>query len=95
MQFDKEASQTRDYWVAENATLRAARPDSSPRKERLFGMTIELLEERAECDACPRVTPGRIIRLAFTLRASGWDRLHNSNCFWEECVYASTCTERF
>jgi len=42
MQFDKEASQTRDYWVAENATLRAARPDSSPRKERLFGMTIKL-----------------------------------------------------
>jgi hypothetical protein len=39
VQFDKEASQTRDYWVAKNATLpraslaqgrqlRAARPDS-------------------------------------------------------------------
>jgi acylphosphatase len=39
-QFDKEASQTRDYRVAKNATLRAARPDSSRRKERLFGMTI-------------------------------------------------------
>ena len=39
VQFDKEANQTRDYWVAENATLRAGRPDSSPRKERLFGMT--------------------------------------------------------
>jgi len=46
MQFDKEASQTRDYWVAENATLRAARPDSSPRKERLFGMTIKLNHDR-------------------------------------------------
>ena len=42
MQFGKEASQTRDYCVAKNATLRAARPDSSPRKERLFGMTIKL-----------------------------------------------------
>jgi hypothetical protein len=42
VQFDKEASQTRDYWVAKNATRRAARPDSSLRKERLFGMTIKL-----------------------------------------------------
>src|SRR5580704_2513568 len=42
VEVDKEASQTRDYWVAKNATLRAARPDSSPRKERLFGMTIRL-----------------------------------------------------
>jgi hypothetical protein len=40
--FDKEASQTRDYCVAKNATLRAARPDSSRRKERLLGMTIKL-----------------------------------------------------
>jgi len=44
-QFDKEASQTRDYWVAKDATLRAARPDSSRRKERLFGMTIKSAEE--------------------------------------------------
>jgi hypothetical protein len=36
VEFDKEASQTRGSWVAKNATLRAARPDSSPRKERLF-----------------------------------------------------------
>jgi hypothetical protein len=44
MQFDREASQTRDYCVARNpwlrsgqaATLRAARPDPSLRKERLF-----------------------------------------------------------
>ena len=47
----KEASQTRNYWVAKNATPRraslaqgglpcAARPDPSLRKERLLGMTI-------------------------------------------------------
>jgi hypothetical protein len=40
VQSDKEASQTRDYCAAKNAALRAARPDSSRRKERLFGMTI-------------------------------------------------------
>jgi hypothetical protein len=42
MQFDREASQTRDYCVAKIATQRAARPDSSLRKERLFGMTMKL-----------------------------------------------------
>jgi hypothetical protein len=42
-QIDKEASQTRDYCVAKNATLRAARPDSSRRKKRLFGMTIKIV----------------------------------------------------
>jgi hypothetical protein len=42
VQFDKEASQTRGYCVAKSATLRAARPDPSLRKERLFRMTIEL-----------------------------------------------------
>lgn len=41
-QLDKEASQTRDYCVAKNATDRAARPDPSPRKERLLRMTIKL-----------------------------------------------------
>jgi hypothetical protein len=40
VKFDMEASQTRGYWIAKNAILRAARPDSSLRKERLFGMTI-------------------------------------------------------
>jgi len=40
--FDKEASQTRGYCVAENATHRAARPDPSLRKERLFRMTTKL-----------------------------------------------------
>ena len=42
VQFDREASQTRDYCVAKIATQRAACPDSSLRKERLFGMTIKL-----------------------------------------------------
>jgi hypothetical protein len=40
-QLYREASQTRDYCVAKIATQRAARPDSSLRKERLFGMTIK------------------------------------------------------
>src|SRR5208282_3398952 len=34
----KEASQTHEYCVAKNATHRAARPDPSLRKERLFRM---------------------------------------------------------
>jgi hypothetical protein len=45
-QFDREASQTRDGCVAENATLRAARPDPSLRKERWLGMTIKLRHYR-------------------------------------------------
>jgi hypothetical protein len=44
--FDKEASQTRDYCVAKNATQRAARLDPSPRKKRLFSMTIKLTHYR-------------------------------------------------
>jgi hypothetical protein len=36
---DREASQTRDYCVAKNATHRAARLDPSLRKERLLRMT--------------------------------------------------------
>ena len=39
MHFVREAIQTRNYGVAKNATLRADRPDSSRRKERLLGMT--------------------------------------------------------
>ena len=39
---DRDASQTRDYCVAKNATHRAARLDPSLRKERLLGMTIEI-----------------------------------------------------
>jgi hypothetical protein len=42
VQFGREASQTRDYCVAKNATHRAARPDPSLRKERLLRMTIKL-----------------------------------------------------
>ena len=49
VQFNKEASRTRDSCVAKSATLRTARPDSlgklgtgsSLRKERLFRMTIK------------------------------------------------------
>jgi hypothetical protein len=41
-QLDKEASQTRDYCAAKSATRRAARPDSSLREERLFGMTSKI-----------------------------------------------------
>src|SRR5437879_13805776 len=40
VQFGKVASQTRDYCVARNATLRAARPDPSLRQEGWFRMTI-------------------------------------------------------
>jgi len=40
-EFDKEAGQTRDYCVAKNATLRAARSDPSLRKRRLLGMKIK------------------------------------------------------
>jgi hypothetical protein len=36
-----DASQTRDYCVAKNATLRAARPDPSRRKKRLLGTTVD------------------------------------------------------
>ena len=42
VQFDREASQTRDYCFAKDATHRAARPDPSLRKERLLGTTIKL-----------------------------------------------------
>jgi hypothetical protein len=42
VQFGKEASQARDYWGTKTATLRAARPDPSLRKERLRRMTIKL-----------------------------------------------------
>jgi hypothetical protein len=42
VQVGREASQRRDCCVAKNATPRAARPDSSRCKERLFGMTSKL-----------------------------------------------------
>jgi hypothetical protein len=46
VQFGKEASQTRDYCVAKNATHRAARPDPSLRKKRLLRMTITTYRPR-------------------------------------------------
>jgi len=42
VQFEKEASQTRHLCVAKGATLGAARPDPSLRKNGLLGMTIKL-----------------------------------------------------
>ena len=48
VQFGKDASQTRDYCVAKNATRRAARPDPSLRKERLFRMTIKVHHHQQE-----------------------------------------------
>jgi len=42
VEFGKEASQTRDYCVVRHATLRAARPDPSLRKERLLKDDIKL-----------------------------------------------------
>jgi hypothetical protein len=48
VQFNREASQTRAYYAAKNATPRAARPDPSLRKERLFRMTIKLHHYRTE-----------------------------------------------
>jgi hypothetical protein len=48
---NREASQTRDYCVAKYATHRAARPDPSPRKERLLGMTVKLSHCPAQAKA--------------------------------------------
>lgn len=42
----KDASQTRDLSVTKNVPVRAARPDSSLREERLFRMTMKILERR-------------------------------------------------
>ena len=56
---DKEASQTRDYCVAKNATRRAARSDPSLRKERLFRMTIELHHCHPAAASC-----GQLLMLA-------------------------------
>jgi hypothetical protein len=49
--FDREASQTRDYCVAKDATHRAARPDPPRRKERLLGMTMKSLT----CEIIPDI----------------------------------------
>src|ERR1700730_16942268 len=59
VQFEKEASQTRDYCVAKNATLRAARPDPSLRKKRLFRMTTHLRHYRVSAlHVCAGVSLG-------------------------------------
>ena len=42
---NEDASQTRDLRIAKNAMLRAARPDPSLRKKRLFRMTIAGLQK--------------------------------------------------
>jgi len=48
VQFGKEASQTREYSVAKNATRCAARPDPSLRQERFLRMTINCATARAQ-----------------------------------------------
>ena len=58
VQFDREASQTRGYCVAKNAPHRAARPDPSLRKERLFRMTIKLHHYQGA--ACQRSDVGTL-----------------------------------
>jgi hypothetical protein len=55
VQFGKEASNTRDYCVARNATLRAARPDPSLRKERL-------LQDENQTAPLPNADPAPIRR---------------------------------
>jgi hypothetical protein len=54
--FDKEASQTRDYCVAKNATHRAARPDPSLRKKRLLRMT----SNPDDCRFCWRIDNSKL-----------------------------------
>src|ERR1700678_2692244 len=49
-EINMEASQTRDYCVAKNATRRAARPDPSLRKKRALGMTSTTLTTTASSD---------------------------------------------
>jgi len=53
VQFEKEASQTREFCVAKDATLRAARPDPSLRKNRLLRMTSKLHHYRFVRDERP------------------------------------------
>jgi len=51
VQFDKEASQTRDYSVAQSATVRAARPDSLDfARDRLFASQKQLApDDKSNC----------------------------------------------
>jgi hypothetical protein len=75
-QSDKEASQTRVCWVAKNpsarsacpeqaATFRTARPDSSRRKERLFGMTIHPAPLAAALVVAEMCVGGKLRTLAY------------------------------
>src|SRR5580704_9600080 len=75
-QLDKEASQTRDYCVAKNATLRAARPDPSLRKERLFRMTI-----RYDMALRPRKTHSKFQRKASSFRDEATRCRHSGSSF--------------
>jgi hypothetical protein len=69
MQFNKEASQTRDYCVAKtrrNARLAQIPFDFalgrlSPRKERLFGMTIKLTATQLPASFTALPCPANII----------------------------------
>jgi hypothetical protein len=56
-QFDiKEASQTRDYCVAKNATQRAARPDSfGCAQDRLFAAQRTLAQDDNQTDPLPKL----------------------------------------
>jgi hypothetical protein len=56
-QFDKEASQARGSCVANNATLRAARPDPSLRKRGSFRMTSRLENQKLKTPFPPRTRP--------------------------------------
>jgi hypothetical protein len=52
VEFDKEASQTRDYCVAKDATRRAARPGSFAAQRRLLRMTGKLLHYPGVASGC-------------------------------------------
>ena len=85
-QFDKEASRARDDCGAKNAPHRAARPDSSLRKERLFGMTIKLTHHCSSMDSGTEIpssagrpyTPPRIPPIAFFF-AQGFARMSDQD----------------
>jgi len=71
-QLDKEASQTRDPCLAKNATHSAARPDPSPRDERLLRV-INQTDPRTDPDrvgedAGSRVTAASC-RIEFPIKA--------------------------
>jgi hypothetical protein len=94
VQFDKEASQTRDDCVAKNATLRAARPDPSLRTERLFRMTIKLPHYQSTAGSL-RLCSGQAltglgVRFGMTMTKSGGEALRRewleSLLPWWKCL---------